>query len=152
MKKILPILPILPILLSVFVIAAVFTVPVFAQGAEPPIVLPDITALTLVTIIAALLSLALDYFPGLRAKWDALSVAAKRQWSAVFAIVIVGGVFGLTCAQVVMSNLVCTPTGVWDAVSNIIYVFIIGQGVHAGTKPTPAFKAQVLNIPATKKG
>jgi O-antigen/teichoic acid export membrane protein len=136
------------ILLFVFVITAVFVVPVFAQGQNPPIALPDITALTLGTIIAAALSLLLDYFPGIAAKYDALSVAAKRQWAAVFAIVIVGVVFALTCTNFVTSNLTCTVTGAWDAVSNIIYVFVVGQGVHAGTKPTPAFKTQVLKIPA----
>jgi hypothetical protein len=133
--------------LLVAVLTAIFVVPAFAQGAEPPISLPPVTALTIGTIIATLLSLALDYFPGLAAQWDALSVAAKRQWSAVFAIVIVGGLFALTCFDVVTTNLVCTRTGAWDAISGILYVFVIGQGVHAGAKPTPAFKYEVLNIP-----
>lgn len=132
--------------LLVVVIAVVFVVPVFAQDAEPPIPLPPVTALTLGTIIASVLSLMLDYFPGLAAKWDALSMAAKRQWSAVFAIVIVGGLFALTCFNVVSTNLVCTQTGAWDAVSGILYVFVIGQGVHAGTKPTANFKRSVLKI------
>jgi hypothetical protein len=135
------------VLFVVLVLAAVLVVPVFAQGEEPPIVLPNITALTLGTIIAAALSLLLDYFPGVAAKYDALSVAAKRQLAAVFAIVIVGVVFTLTCTNLVTSNLVCTTAGAWDAVTNIIYVFVVGQGVHAGTKPTAAFKATVLNIP-----
>ena len=132
------------ICIVVVLVSAVFVVPAFAQTGNPPIVLPPITAVTLVTIIAALLSLALDYVPGLRAKWDGLGVAAKRQWSAVFAVVIVGGVFGLTCANVVTSNLVCTTTGAWDAISNIIYVFVVGQAVHAGTKPTAAYKARLF--------
>lgn len=134
--------------LLVLVIAAFAVVPVLAQGENPPIKLPEITALTLSAIIMAGLSLLLDYAPGLAAKYDALSVAAKRQLAAVFAIVIVGGVFALTCTNIVTSNLVCTTTGAWDAISNIIYVFVVGQGVHAGTKPTPAFKADVLRIPA----
>jgi hypothetical protein len=132
--------------LLVVVIAVVFVVPVFAQGAEPPIPLPPVTALTLGTIIASILSLMLDYFPGLAAKYDALSVATKRQIAAGLAIVIVGGIYALTCFNLVSTNLVCTRTGAWEAVSSIIYVFVIGQGVHAGTKPTAAFKADVLNI------
>jgi len=136
----------------VFVLFVLFVVPVaLAQGENPPIVLPEITALTLGSIVAALLSLALDYFPGLAAKWDALSVAAKKQLSAVFAVVIVGAVFALTCTSIVQSNLVCTTAGAWDAVSNIIYVFVIGQGVHAGTRPTAAFKADTLGIKAKAK-
>lgn len=136
----------LPVLFAVIVIAAVFVVPAFAQGSEPPISLPPVTALTLGTIIASVLSLMLDYFPGLAAKYDALSVAAKRQIAAILAIVIVGGLFALTCFDVVSTNLVCTRTGAWETVSNIIYVFVIGQGVHAGTKPTAAFKYEVLKI------
>lgn len=120
--------------------------PVLAQGEEPPIALPDITALTLGTIIAAVLSLLLDYFPGLAHWYDNLSVATKRQLAAVFAVVIVGAVFALTCTNFVTSNLVCTVAGGWDAISNIIYVFVVGQGVHAGSKPTPAFKENVLKI------
>lgn len=140
------------VLLFVFVFSAVLTVPVMAQTQNPPIVLPDITALTLGTIIAAVLSLLLDYFPGIAAKYDALSVAAKRQLAAVFAVVIVGVVFALTCTSIVTSNLTCTVTGAWDAVSNIIYVFVVGQGVHAGTKPTAAFKTETLKIPSSNGG
>jgi len=143
MKKVFGVVLVIAI---VVLVLAVFAVPAFAQGTEPPIPLPPVTALTIGTIIATLLSLALDYFPGLAAKWDALSVAAKRQWSAVFAVVIVGGLFVLTCYSIVSTNLVCTRTGAWDAISSIIYVFIIGQGVHAGTKPTAEFKFDVLKI------
>ncbi len=139
------------ICIVVSLVAAVFVMPVMAQSETPPIALPDITALTLVTIIAAVLSLMLDYFPGLRAKWDALSVAAKRQLSAVFAVAIVGGVFALTCANVVTSNLVCSTAGAWDAIANIIYVFVVGQGIHAGTKPTAAYRASTLNLPTKAK-
>jgi O-antigen/teichoic acid export membrane protein len=134
--------------LLVMILAMFMVVPVFAQGETPPIALPPITAVTLVTIIASLVSLMLDYFPGLAAKYDALSVATKRQIAAVLAVVIVGVVFGLTCTNIVTSNLTCSTAGAWDAISNIIYVFVIGQGVHAGTKPTAAFKKEVLNIPA----
>ena len=137
------------VLISFVLLLLVFTaVPVFAQGENPPISLPELTATTLGTIIAAGLSLLLDYFPGLAAKYDTLSVAAKRQIAAVLAIVIVGVVFALTCTNFVKSNLVCTTAGAWDAISNVIYVFVIGQAVHAGTKPTPAFKKEVLKIPA----
>jgi uncharacterized protein YacL len=136
------------ILLAVLILAAFAVAPAFAQSETPPIALPPITAVTLGTIIAALLSLLLDYFPGLAAKYDALSVATKRQIAAVSAVLIVGLVFGLTCTNIVTSNLTCTPAGAWDAISNIIYVFVIGQGVHQGTKPTGAFKARVLKFPA----
>jgi hypothetical protein len=137
----------LVLFLIVILLLAFTVVPVFAQGETPPITLPNVTAETLVTIIAAVLSLLLDYFPGLAAKYDALSVATKRQIAAVMAVVIVGAVFALTCTNIVTSNLVCTTSGAWEAISNVIYVFVIGQAVHAGTKPTPAFKRDVLKIP-----
>ena len=135
-----------------FVLSVFFVVPLaFAQTEQPPIVLPSITATMIGSVIAAALSLLLDYFPGVAAKYDALSVATKRQLAAVFAVVIVAVVFVLTCTKIVASDLVCTTAGAWDVIANVIYVFIVGQGVHAGTKPTPAFKANVLNIKAGKK-
>jgi len=135
----------------VFVLAMLFVVPtVFAQGAEPPIELPPITVSSLALNVAALIALALDYFPGLAAWYDARSVADKRKIAVVIAIVIVSTVLGLTCAKVVTSNLVCTTAGVWDVVTNIVLAFITGQGIHAGTKPTPAFKTRILKIQPMK--
>lgn len=136
-----------------FVLLVLFVVPVvLAQTETPPIVLPPITALSLGAIIATIVSLSFDYFPGLAAKYDTLSVAAKRQIALVMAVVIVGAMFTMTCFNLVSTNLVCSLNGAWDAVSSIIYVFVIGQGVHTGTKPTAAFKADTLNIDPKAKG
>lgn len=132
--------------LSLIVVPAVYAF----QGEIPPSF--EITAITLGSIVAALVSLALDYFPGLAAKYDALSVAAKRQIAAVLAVVITAAVFGLTCQKLVTSNLVCSYSGAWNAVADVIYVFMVGQGVHAGTKPTPAFKSETLGIDPKAKG
>jgi len=122
---------------------------VMAQAATPPVALPEITAISVLTIITAIASLGADYFPYLAGWYDALDDSIKRQLALAGAVVLVGVAFGLTCAGIVTSNLVCTTTGAWDAISDIIYVFAIGQGVHLGAKPTAAFKANVLKIAPT---
>ena len=135
----------------IFLIAFAATA-VFAQAANPPVALPAITAVTVMTILTAAASLAADYFPGFAGWYDALSVAVKRQLSLVGAVVLVGGVFGLTCAGVVTSNFVCSVAGGWNVLSEVIYVFAIGQAVHAGARPTAEFKADTLKIDPAKAG
>lgn len=140
---------------KVLFILALIIIPfsvVYAQGANPPIQLAAITPFTLGSIIATVLSLVLDYAPVIAAKYDALTVAQKRGLAAVFAVVIVAGVFALTCYGIVSSNLQCTYVGAWDAISNVIWVFVIGQGVHAGTMPTQKFKTEVLDIDPKSRG
>lgn len=128
-----------------FVLTVLFVVPVaFAQGEEPPVDLPEITAAFLALNIAAGMSLLFDYAPFLATWYDGLNVATKRVIALVVAVVIVAAVFGLQCAGVVNSNLTCSRAGAFDALSNIVLVFAVGQGVHAGTKPTPAFKAKLI--------
>lgn len=136
----------------VLVLLTISATVAMAQGEEPPIELPQISALSLSLNIAAGMSLLFDYAPGLAAWWDALTVAQKRLGALITAVAIVGLVFGLTCAGIVSSNLICTRAGAWDAISNIVLVFAVGQGTHAGTKPTPKFKAKVLSFGVSQKG
>ena len=130
-----------------FVFVTLFLVPTaLAQAENPPIQLPALTALSLVTIITTIVTVALDYSPVLAARYDAFTDAQKRLTAAILAVVIVAGVFLLTCAGIVSTNLVCTYTGAYDAFTTIIWAFIVGQGIHLGTKPTARFKAENLGI------
>jgi len=136
-----------------FLLLVLFAVPVvLAQGEEPPIDLPQITALYLSLNIAAGMSLLFDYAPGLAHWYDSLTVSTKRILALVTAVVIVAAVFGLTCAGIVNSNLICTRAGAFDALSNIVLVFAVGQTTHVGTKPTSKFKEEVMKIDPDKKG
>src|SRR3990170_7992992 len=105
--------------------------------------LPPITAESLAVIIATFVTLMLDYFPGLAAWWDALAVATKKLIMVGLAIIISGGVFVLVCSDLVVTNMVCTYAGAWDLIANVIFVFIVGQAIHAGTKPTNALKIRM---------
>ena len=130
-----------------FVLVVLFIVPAaLAQAENPPIELPALTALSLVTIITTIITVALDYSPFLAVRYDALTDARKRLTAAILAVVIVVGVFILTCAGIVSTNLVCTYTGAYDAFTTIIWAFIVGQGIHMGTKPTAKFKTENLGI------
>lgn len=141
-----------------FLIVIAFLAPVtvaFAQGETPtePVPFFQLTAFTLGSILSTIATLALDYAPGLAERFDKLTVAQKRGGAVIMAVLIVGTVFGLTCTHVISSNLTCSYTGAWDALSNVIWVFVIGQGIHAGTQPTPKFKREVLDIdPKSKSG
>lgn len=147
-KKIFPVLLLMIVLMLVVIPMTV----VLAQTETPPVTLPPLTAISLGGIVATIFSLLFDYAPGLAAKYDTWTVAQKRLTALIVAILIVAGMFTLTCYKLVSMNMICSTAGAWDTVSNIIYVFVIGQGVHAGTKPTPIFKAEVLNISPKLRG
>jgi hypothetical protein len=135
--------------LMVLAFAMVFAVlPAMAQGAEPPIVIGTVTASSVAVILTSLLTLLADYFPGFAAWFDALSVASKRQFMLVGAVLIVAVIFAGKCFAFFETDLVCSVTGAWDVLFNVLLAFAVAQGLHAGTKPTPAFKADVLKIPA----
>lgn len=132
----------------VLVLAAAFAIPVFAKGLyqDDPLAPVVLTALSLGTILQTIFTVALDYFPVIAKKFDSYAEAKKKLIVAAGAIIIVGGLFGLTCANVLTTNLVCSTSGGLNAVTTIIWVFIVGQGVHIGTRPTAEFKKDELDI------
>ena len=95
----------------------------------------------LLVIVAGLLALMFDYFPGV-AKWfDALSVEMKRQWNAVLVIGTAAVIFAGTCFAIFITNLVCTAKGSLDLLYICFLAITVNQGVHALLKPTAKFKA-----------
>lgn len=123
----------------------IFSLSAFAPAQEK-IPVPPITAASLVVILAGALTMIADYFPGAAAWYDTLTPASKRVVMLVGAVLIVGTVFGGQCAGWFSSNMVCSPNGFVDVLSNIVLAFAVGQGVHAGVKPGADFKQEVLGI------
>lgn len=117
---------------------------------QDKIPVPPITSASLVVILAGALTLIADYFPGVAAWYDTLTVATKRLVMLAGAILIVSAVFGGQCAGFLETNMVCTANGLVDVLSNVVLAFAIGQGVHAGAKPTPEFKKEALGINPNK--
>lgn len=117
--------------------------------------LPAITVLSVVTILSAILSFLADYAPGIAAKFDTLTISSKRLVMLIGAVLIVSIVMAGQCYGVFLTNFTCTPEGVVDVIGNIILAYVVGSGVHAGSKPSAEFKKEQLKINpnlANKKG
>lgn len=134
---------------AVLIISASLALSAFAP-AQDKIPVPPITAASLVVLLAGILTVVADYFPGVANWYDTLTVATKRLVMLGGAVLIVGVVFGGQCAGWLETNMVCTPNGLVDVLSNIVLAFAVGQGVHVGSKPTSEFKKEVLGINPNK--
>jgi hypothetical protein len=84
---------------------------------------------------AVLLAVLFDWLPGLKTWYDKLGDGQKRGLMAVLLLLIVGGTFGLTCAGVINSGMVCTGAGIEDAALLFALSIAINQGFHALAKP-----------------
>lgn len=132
-----------------FVIGLLFLVPVaMAQSETPPIQVGEVSAVNVIAWVATGLALFFDYFPGVAQKFDALSDTVKKYWMVGIAIGVVAVLFGLTCAHIAATSLVCSTAGFSSAITGVIYLIIVQYGFHQATKPSAAFKRDVLKIPA----
>jgi hypothetical protein len=97
----------------------------------------------LLILVAGLLALLFDYFPGI-AKWfDGLDIAAKRQLNAGLVIGAMIIIFAGQCIGWFATNLVCTVRGSFDALYIVFLAIGVNQGVHALLKPTEKLKARM---------
>lgn len=98
----------------------------------------------LLVLVAGVLALAFDYFPGL-AKWfDTLAAAAKRQLNAALVIGIAAILYAGTCFGLFVTNLICSGKGAFDLLYIVFLAVSVNQGVHLFAKPTKAFKARMF--------
>jgi hypothetical protein len=130
--------------LIVLALVAVFTVPVLAKGENPQAEIPPVTAESVTLLLIGGLSLLLDYAPGLAKKWDALSESTKKLVFLGAAVVIVIGAFILKCNGVIQTDIVCSEVGAWHLVTDVLYTFAIGTGIHIGTKPTTEMRNKMF--------
>lgn len=95
-------------------------------------------------ILAGLLAVAFDYFPGL-AKWfDGLGEAAKKQLNAGIVILIAAVLFAGSCWGLFSTNLVCDTKGALDFLYIVFLALTVNQGLHLAFKPTKAFQAKMF--------
>lgn len=141
--------PVKAVFIVVVAVVAALALSAFSPT-QDKIPVPVITAASLVTLLAGILTLVADYFPGAASWFDTLKANSKRLVMLIGAVLIVGGVFAGQCVGWFATNMVCTPNGAVDVLSNIILAFAVGQGVHLGGKPTPDFKEEVLGIDPKK--
>ena len=98
----------------------------------------------LLVLVAGVLALVFDYFPGV-AKWfDALAVDAKRQLNAGLVIGAAALIFAGTCFGLFITNLICSVKGGFDTLYIVFLAITVNQGVHLLLKPSKALKVRMF--------
>ncbi|MBE9479819.1 MAG: hypothetical protein IMY80_07620 [Chloroflexi bacterium] len=80
-------------------------------------------------IAGILISLILEFVPGVEGWYNKFSKQQKRLVMLVALFVVVGGAFGLSCANLI-AIFACTTFGVWQAVMAFIAALVANQSVH----------------------
>ena len=83
----------------------------------------------LIAIGAAALSLLLEYLPPFSKWYETLSPGYKRLFMAGLLFVLVGAVFGLSCAGL-LAVFVCSWVGAGAAIVVWLQAIAINQGIH----------------------
>jgi len=107
----------------------------------------QVTPEFLLVIVAGVLALAFDYFPGVAAWFDALKADAKRQLNAVLVIGTAAVIFAGTCFSWFITNLICSVKGGFDTLYIVFLAIGVNQGVHLLLKPSKALKARMFRKP-----
>lgn len=89
--------------------------------------------LTISAIAAALLSLGMEYIPGIAPRYAALTETQKKLTMLILLVVTSGALFGLSCADV-LGYVECTAQGGYELVGQILVALGVNQGVHKLTK------------------
>ena len=80
-------------------------------------------------IAGIIISLALEFIPGLDAWYAKFTPQQKRLVMLISLAVVVGGAFGLSCTNL-MAVFACTVAGGWSAVMAFIAALVANQSVH----------------------
>ena len=86
-------------------------------------------------LLAGLVAILFDWFPGLTGWYDPLSPLKKKQIMAVVLAVIIAVIYGLGCAGII-AGLACTQSQIIELVNVYLVSIGINQGVHLLTKPS----------------
>jgi|GEM_PF-5559990 len=91
---------------------------------------PDLLAY----VLAGLVAILFDWFPGLAAWYDALSELKKRQVMAGLLVLILAATFGLGCAGI-LAGQTCDRAQVAQYMQIFLLMAGINQGAHLLFKP-----------------
>lgn len=80
-----------------------------------------------------LLSLALEYVPGIAGRYEVLTAVQKRLVMLLLLVASAGALFGLSCADLV-AYVECTARGGLELVGMIGVAIGVNQGTHRLTK------------------
>lgn len=84
---------------------------------------------TLSSLIGIVTSLVFSYFPGVKDWFETLEAGQKRLVMVGVAVVVVGALFGLSCAKL-FNVLACTWDGVYDGLKLILSFMVANQATY----------------------
>lgn len=76
-----------------------------------------------------LISLAFEFIPGVEGWYNGLPKQYKRLFMVGALALVVGGAFGLSCANL-LALFPCTGAGAWLAVQAFVAALVANQSVH----------------------
>jgi hypothetical protein len=89
--------------------------------------------LSLSAIAGMILSLVLEYVPGVAGRYEGLTAVQKRLVVLVLLLLSAGALFGLSCADLVL-YVECTARGVLELLGMIGVAIGVNQGTYLLTK------------------
>lgn len=100
----------------------------------------SVSAVAVLSLVAAVQSLVFDYFPPVASWFEDLLEYKKRQLTLAL-----GALFGVLafvgqCRGFFVTDLVCEPQSIITLLGNIAVSVSVGYSFHKQTKPTEAFK------------
>ena len=90
----------------------------------------------LLIVLAGFMSLGFSYIPGLDVWYAAKPKTFKQLVQVGIIFVVIAVVFGLQCANLATTNLVCTVTGVESAITTFVLAVMANQGLFSATPQT----------------
>lgn len=111
----------------------------------------EVTASSILVLIAGIQSLIFDYFPQVAPWFEKLTVSQKRQLTAGLGIAFAAGLYALSCQGYwLQSTLVCEPKTLISLASDIVISVAAGVAFHSQTKPSESTKVKLSIVAAPK--
>lgn len=113
----------------------------------------EVSASSILILIAGIQSLVFDYFPKVAPWFEKLTVSQKRQLTAGLGVLFALSLYGLSCQGYwIQSNLVCEPKTLIQLASDIVISVAAGVAFHSQTKPSEDTKLSLgIVLPAKSK-
>lgn len=89
--------------------------------------------ISLSALAGMILSLVLEYVPGIAGLYDGLTAVQKRLVMLVLLLLSAGGLYGLSCADLVL-YVECTAQGILELLGMIGVAIGVNQGTYLLTK------------------
>ena len=99
------------------------------------------TSELLVGISGIVLSVGFSYIPGLRTWYAAKSEEFKKLFMLGLLVLVTGAAFGLGCAGLVATGIVCTWMGAWQLAGLLITAIVSNQSIYKISPQTADVRA-----------